>query len=231
VIYVDNGAAFSGKRLARCCAVLGARLTHSPPGEPAGRGKTERVFATVRCRFLAQIDHRGVADLAELDRLFSAWVEQSYHRRVHRETGQAPLERFGADGPPPAPNPARLREAFLWSECPRVTKTAQVSLLTNRYEVDPAVVGAVVELVFDPFDLTRSRCATRTGRWAWPPPFLLTRRVHPMAVAGQIPDEAARTGIDCLAMLDAEHIQATRRCINYTDLSTDDGCAGSAVTR
>ena len=32
-----------------------------------------------------------VTDLAELNRLFAAWVETVYHRTVHSETGQTPL--------------------------------------------------------------------------------------------------------------------------------------------
>jgi len=50
------------------------------------------------------------------------------------------------------PTPALLREAFLWSQ-QRVTAT--VSLRGNQYEVDAALVGRNVELVSDPFDLTR----------------------------------------------------------------------------
>jgi len=47
---------------------------------------------TVRDQFLVEIDD-GV-ELAELNRLFSAWLEVVYHRRAHTETGQPPLERF-----------------------------------------------------------------------------------------------------------------------------------------
>ena len=62
------------------------RCTVSP--RPAqGRGKIERFFETVRDQFLVEVDARGVADLAELNRLFTAWVETVYHRRVHTETG------------------------------------------------------------------------------------------------------------------------------------------------
>ena len=43
----------------------------------------------------------------------------------------------------------------MWSTERTVTKTAMVSLHGNSYEVDPALVGRKVELVFDPFDLTR----------------------------------------------------------------------------
>ena len=64
------------------------------------------------------------------------------------------------------PSVAQLREAFLWSEHRTVTKTATVNLHGNPYEVDTALVGRRVELVFDPFDLTGIRCASRAGRWA-----------------------------------------------------------------
>ena len=60
--------------------------------------------------FLVEIDDS--VDLAELNRLFSAWLEVVYHRRVHSETGQTPLERFDAAGAPVLPTPALLREAF-----------------------------------------------------------------------------------------------------------------------
>ena len=39
VVYLDNGAAMVSKQLLRALAVLGIQLTHSRPGQPAGRGK------------------------------------------------------------------------------------------------------------------------------------------------------------------------------------------------
>ena len=42
----------------------------------------------------------------------------------------------------------------MWSARRQVAKTATVSLYANTYQVDPALVGSTVELVFDPFDLT-----------------------------------------------------------------------------
>ena len=44
-------------------------------------------------------------DLAELNRLFAAWVETVYHRTVHSETGQTPLARWSAAGPVALPAP------------------------------------------------------------------------------------------------------------------------------
>ena len=51
------------------------------------------------------------------------------------------------------PTADELTEAFLWSEYRVVTKTATVSLHANTYQVDAALVGRKVELVFSPFDL------------------------------------------------------------------------------
>ena len=152
-ILVDRGSPFVSSQLLRACAVLGVKLIHASPRAATTKGKIERFFRTVRDQFLVEIDD-GV-ELPELNRLFSAWLEVVYHRRVHSETGQTPLERFDAAGAPPLPTPVLLREAFLWSQERTVTKTATVSLHGNTYEVDAALVGRKVELVFDPFDLSR----------------------------------------------------------------------------
>ena len=151
--YLDNGSAMVSKQLLRACASLGVRLVHSKPGRPEGRGKIERVFETVRMQFLVEVEAHPPADLAALNRLFSAWVETVYHRRVHSETGQAPIDRLLGNGPPELPTPARLHEAFLWSEVRMVTKTATISLHGNTFEVDAALVGSRVDVVFDPFDM------------------------------------------------------------------------------
>lgn len=97
-VYLDNGSAMVSSQLLRAMASLGIRLVHSRPGRPQGRGKIERFFATVRIQFLVEIEARGVADLDELNRLFTAWVETVYHRRVHTETRQA-LCRRARSGP------------------------------------------------------------------------------------------------------------------------------------
>jgi putative transposase len=77
----------------------------------------------VREQFLVEIGSgRELADLVELNTLFTAWVETVYHCRVHSETGQTPLDRWHAADPPARPSPAQLREAFLWSEYRTVTK-------------------------------------------------------------------------------------------------------------
>jgi len=216
-IYVDNGSAFVAAPLLRACAVLGIRLVHSRPGRPQGRGKIERFFRTVRDQFLVEVSARGVASLVELNRLFAAWVETVYHRRPHSETGVAPLERFTAGGPFVLPTPAQLHEAFLWSERRTVTKTATVSLHGNTFEVDAALVGRRVELVFDPFDLTTVEVRFEGRSMGAGVPHVVGRHTHPMVKAYTPPPPAA-TGIDYLGLIEARHAAELAARIDYSGL-------------
>ena len=107
----------------------------------------------------------------------------------------APLARFLAPGPP-APTPADLlAEAFRWGEWRTVTKTATVSLHGNLYEVDPALAGARVELVFDPFDLTEITVHHHGRPAGKAVPQQIGRHVHPKAATAPAPAPTP-TGID-----------------------------------
>jgi len=246
-VYVDNGSAFVDAWLLRACAKLGVRLVHSAPHRPQGRGKIERFFRTVREQFLVEIvdttaeelaatdlDHRTA--LLDLNRLFTAWVETEYHRRPHTETEQTPLQRWETGwnrlGRPPAmPTSADLTEAFLWSEHRTVTRTATVSLHGNTFEVDAALIGRRVELVFSPFDLENIDVRYRDSSYGRAVPHIITRHVHPKA-RPETPDPppAPATGIDYLALTAATHheqIRADHR-IGYTALfaRTTEGADG-----
>jgi putative transposase len=216
-VYVDNGSAYVSKQLLRACASLGVRLVHSRPGRPEGRGKIERVFETVRIQFLVEIEARLPPDLAELNRLFSAWVETVYHRRVHTETGEAPIDRLLAPGPPALPTQEALHEAFLWSETRTVTKTATVSLHSNSFEVDAALVGARVEVVFDPFDLESVEIRFQGRSMGKGIPVSIGRPTHPMARPEAAPAPAP-TGIDYLGLLAEQREAELAESINYAQL-------------
>ena len=97
-----------------------------------------------------------------------------------------------------------LHEAFLWSEHRTVTKTATVSLHSNTYEVDAALAGRKVELVFDPFDLTRIEV-----RWSGRPmgvavPRVIGRHAHPASRPEPgVTEPPPTTGIDYLRLVEA----------------------------
>jgi putative transposase len=221
-ILVDRGSAFVSGQLLRACATLGVRLIHARPYSPTTKGKIERAFETIRGQFLVEVAARAVADLAELNRLFSAWVEVHYHRAVHSETKARPIERFLEAGPPALPTPQMLREAFLWAEWRKVSKTAVVSLHGNAYEVDAALIGRRVELVFDPFDLARIEVRFEGRAMGAATPQKISRHTHPKARPDAAPAPEP-SGIDYLGLLAArrdEELSGER--ISYADLAPDD---------
>ncbi len=215
--YVDNGSSFVSGQLKRAMAVLGIALVHSKPGRPQGRGKIERFFETVRVQFLVEIEANLPADLSGLNRLFSAWVETIYHRRVHSETGQTPIARLLAGAPPSLPSPALLHEAFLWSETRTVTKVATVSMHSNTYEVDAALVGSRVEVVFDPFDLTSVEVRFQGRPMGKGIPVVIGRHSHPQARPEAAPPPAP-TGIDYLGLVADRRDAELAAAINYSEL-------------
>src|SRR6267378_3098900 len=227
-IYVDNGSAFADAALKRAAARLGIKITHSAPGRPQGRGKIERFFRVVREEFLVEIgDGAGVKDLAGLNRLFTAWCERVYHARPHGETGQPPMDRWLAGAPFPVPEPAQLREAFLWSEIRLVRKDATIRLFGGAYETDPVLAGRKVECVFDPFDLTVLEIRWNGSPYGLAVPRKITRHSHPKAKPEQPGAPAPATGIDYLGIIAAGHAEAARRHrIRYDALADGDGQPG-----
>jgi putative transposase len=222
-IYVDNGSAFVDDALKRAAAKLGIRIIHATPYRAQGKGKIERFFETVRGQFLVEVgDGSRIADLEELNRLFVAWVETVYHRRVHDGTGQTPLERWLAGAPFVMPSPEALAEAFLWSVNRQVRKTAEVSLFGNVYEVDPFLAGRVVELVFDPFDLTHIEVRHNGKPWGLAKPRVIGRHVHRKARSEQPTQPPPATGIDYLHLVEAEHTRSDARRINFDTLTSPD---------
>jgi putative transposase len=218
--YLDNGSPFVDAWLLRGCAVLGVKLIHSRPGKPEGRGKIERFFRTVREQFLVEAgDGSGIRDLAEMNRLFQAWLEASYHVTVHSETGQAPRERWEKATPQEraVPEPGLLREAFLWSERRKADKTALVRMHGNVYQVDAWLAGRTVELLFSPFDLDRVEVRLGGKAAGTAVPFAVGRHRHPKTrlAGGQPRTEPAPTGIDYLSALGGGHDAALREQVSY----------------
>ena len=219
ILYCDNGAPFANAWLARTCAVLSIRLVHSKPYSPQGRGKQERANRYIREAFLAEATHHGIESLDQLNDWFAAWAGQVANRRVHAETGQAPIDRFCAGGPHRQADPAVLREAFRWSVTRRVTRTATVPLEGNSYSVDPALVGRRVELRYDPEDLSRVELFLDGKPAGTAVPFVIGHHVH-KAVQPAPPPQQDPTGIDYLGMVAAAHDEeaGTGMKIDFTRL-------------
>jgi putative transposase len=232
-LYADNGSAYSSGQLAWSAAVLDIKITHSRPGRPQGRGKIERWNRTCRDQFLVEIETANTgggsacSSLEDLNRLFTAWLHQRYHRAVHSETGQAPAQRYHRADAPTArrPGPELLRRAFLWREQRTVSAFATVSLHGNRYEVDASLLGRKVDLLFNPFDLTRIEVEYQARPMGQAVPHQVKRHAHP-DVKPQAPVPVEATGIDYLRLMEAAHQADVGQAVNF--LALDDPTTGGA---
>jgi putative transposase len=221
VCYFDNGSPYANAALERTCAVLGIRLVHSRPGQPAGRGKVERAFRAIREWFLTEATLRPISSFQDLNDKFTAWVHEVFNARLHEETGQRPVDRFASLQNPRRPDLELLYEAFRWSVMRRVSKTALVSLEGLKFQVDPALCGQRVELHYDPDDLSRIDVWHQGRRFGSAAPFVLGRHVPPQAPLPP-PPPSQPTGVDYLGLIEEQHRRDSIGRLSYRDLNKEE---------
>ncbi|MFC4912991.1 Mu transposase C-terminal domain-containing protein [Actinomadura gamaensis] len=172
VFYTDHGSDFTSKHMEQVAADLKIRLVCSLPGQPRGRGKIERLFATVHQMCLSPLpgyapaglpDRAGRArlSLTGLDEALSAWILDDYHRRIHPETRQPPAARWAQGGfLPQMPDSLEQLDLLLLTVAkPRKVHPDGIHAFGLRY-LDPtlaAFVGESVVIRYDPRDLAELR--------------------------------------------------------------------------
>jgi transposase InsO family protein len=137
-LMTDNGGAMIAAEVTQGMLRLG--IVHRPtlPHSPYQNAKQEVFWAQVEGRLVAMLE--GVADLTLplLNDATQAWVEMEYHRTVHSETRQTPLERWaqGPDVGRPCPASQALRLAFTAEEHRTQRKSdGTVTIAGQRFEI------------------------------------------------------------------------------------------------
>jgi putative transposase len=227
-IYADQGQVYRAEQLDAACATLGIQRILARPYSPQAKGKIERFFRFVRSDFLPELALSSVCTLDDLNQCLLAWIEVVYHRKVHSQTGQSPLDRFRQDTAPSVRpvDPLTLRNAFLFRIDRRVSKTGDVALQGNRYTVPGFLVGQTIELHYDPFDLAVVEIWFNGQYLAPANPAHLQTHVQ----RGLTPDPTPTppnppTGVDYLDWLRQEHRRLLREQlppIPFTRLSSDE---------
>jgi putative transposase len=154
-LYADNGASFQAHRFHGACQHLGITLVHSKAYVAESRGVIERYNRTLKEQFESEVRERDeLLTLDELNSYYQAWLGERYHRDVHSETGQPPLQRFHDNiVVRPAPDPAQLEELLRLCEKRTVhRKWSTVEVHGIRYSV-AGLRGRKVGVLYDPFAL------------------------------------------------------------------------------
>lgn len=151
-VYYDNGQVYRSRHMKQIVAYLGIyRIAFTRPRRPMGHGKIEALNRYIRAAFIAELEASSITTLDELNEAFVAWADRDYNRRVHSETGEAPLDRWrgGVDRVCYADD-EKMRQAFLWKETRTADKTGVFGLLGVRYQVGPKLARRKLEVRFDP---------------------------------------------------------------------------------
>ena len=110
----DNGSPMMAGEVEEGLHRLGILHSRTLSGAPHMNGKCEVWWAAVEGRLMAMLEGVEALTLKMLNDATVTWLEQEYHRRVHRELGVTPHERLAGsvDASRPCPGSAELKAAF-----------------------------------------------------------------------------------------------------------------------
>lgn len=151
-LLVDNGKQYVSKQMVMTCSKLGIRLRRCRPYVAKTKGKIE-VFNRFVSAFLAEVKAAKVKTLEELNRLWLIWLDAYYHDKPHDALGEhvTPKMAFNRDSRSLTFLDVNLvAEAFLHHEVRMVDKSGCISFKNRKYEVGLSLIGAKVQISFDP---------------------------------------------------------------------------------
>jgi len=154
-LLTDNGSPMLGAEFREGLTRLGIVHETTLPHSPYQNGKQENFFARVEGRLVALVQNEVNLSLEQLNTSTQAWVEMDYHRTIHGETAQTPVERFvaGPDVGRRCPSLDTLRRAF----------TAELSRSQRRSDGTIRVHGVRFEIAARYRHL--GRVHIRTASW------------------------------------------------------------------
>lgn len=162
--YVDNGKQFVSSQLIRALAQLGIRHLRAKPYAAASKGKIE-VYNRLINSYIAECKVQKVKTLEEANHFWQLFVEEYYHTKPHEgiaeyyrsqgvevpAEGITPIQEFNRDSAQLRfPDSTAVANAFLHHEKRNVDKGACISFRGRKYEVSQSLIGATVEIVYDP---------------------------------------------------------------------------------
>ena len=191
-IYVDNGSAFVSAQLpAPAPAWASAWCTPAPAGPRRAGARSSASSAPCGASSWSRSRPGGWPTWSSSTGCSRPGWRPSITAGSTPRRGRARWQRLASAPVPVLPSTEALHEAFLWSEKRAVTKVATISLHGNVFEVDAALVGCRVEVVFDPFDLESVEIRYQGRAMGQGVAVRISRHSHP-----QGPARGANTGAD-----------------------------------
>jgi transposase InsO family protein len=150
-LYCDHGPSYENSQLTFICGSVGAVLIHAPVRDGAAKGKVERVFGTLKSRWLNGLDVSQVRSL-DVFNLELAEAVRKHNLTLNSSTGQTPMDRFLATrGHIRIPESEEwLEECFMNRERRKVKNDSTISLLKTQFDAPMQFIRQTVEIRFLP---------------------------------------------------------------------------------
>ncbi|MGI6557823.1 MAG: helix-turn-helix domain-containing protein [Limnochordia bacterium] len=150
-LYIDNGE-LAGGQVERVAAYLKIMFIRGTPYHKEGRAHVERMFRTVQEAFESELRVYPVTTLAELNRLFGAWLERFWFERKVKG-GMSILQHYLTHMPVVRSLSRDDYSLFLFEEKRRIKSNCLVSVAGVSFWASPALAGKMVSVRFNPNSL------------------------------------------------------------------------------
>jgi len=154
-VYFDNGKQYRNGLTERACAKLGIRRIFAKPYAPESTGKIERFNQHIDT-FLEEAKLDKAQTLEQLNKQLWVWLDVCYQHKSHSalKDNVSPDQAYRMDTQPQRfADINAITAAFMHSEIRRVDKVGCINFKGAKYEVGTALLGMVVNVVYDPSDL------------------------------------------------------------------------------
>ena len=202
------------------CASLEIKPLHRPPREPEPGGLIEKFFQSAQSLFESEVRAGDILELEQLNQALSAWINVSYHHKIHRETGQTPHERYHSGLVVKRPVDMDVAIRFFTRKAQRKVHGdfSDVSIRGRLYRVDPKLRGDKVIVHWDEFsDMKTVLLYSLRGEYLGKGHF--HRREKQEQLPALKPPQKGKPKHDYLALMMEKHRQQLRmqsRGIDYT---------------
>lgn len=165
--YADRGSPYDSYVFRQGLAILGIRRINTKPRNPSAHGKIEAYHRSLGRWFIKELPHQPLTDLAHLQQLLDAFIDQLYNRHYHRELKKSPFDAFNNTISQRTVSIDRLHQAFHKSskQLPH-RKTGTVRVDGRLWKIPSAylVPRRPLRIVQDLIDLSRVYLVDAQGR-------------------------------------------------------------------
>jgi transposase InsO family protein len=150
-LYVDNGSPYINNQTAFVCANVGAVLIHAASRDSSAKGKVERVFRTIKEKWLYGIDISEIKSIEQFNQMLTVFIRE-YNLTTHSSTGETPMDRYlkTRDKIKTPLNREWLDERFLNRERRKVRNDGTIQVRKVLFDVPLQFTGQVVDVRFPP---------------------------------------------------------------------------------